>query len=84
MKQDDKKSFESSFNDWYKTFLEEEKKLTEEVGKAKKKKEEKLEEARKEAKQFLKVYEQEQRENLEVSKAKVSFSLISLSRLLLQ
>ena len=68
------KPFEQTFNEWYKTFLEEEKKLTEEVAKAKKLKEEKLESARKEAKQFIEVYEMEQRENLEVSKAKVSIN----------
>lgn len=71
------KPFEQTFNEWYKTFLEEEKKLTEEVAKAKKLKEEKLENARKEAKEFIHAYEQEQRENLEVSKAKVSkYSII--------
>ena len=67
-------SFESTFNNWYKMFLEEEKKLTEQVAIAKKQKDEKLEKARKEAKEFLKVYEKEQRENLEASKLKIQSS----------
>ena len=73
MTQKEEKSFENTFNSWYKMFLEEEKKLTDEISIAKKYKEEKLATARKEAMEFLKIYEQEQRENLEASKAKVNY-----------
>lgn len=65
------KSFESTFNEWYKMFLEEEQKLTLEVSTARKLKEEKLNNAMKEAKVYLESYDKEQRENLEVSKARV-------------
>lgn len=65
------KSFESSFNEWYKKFLEIEKELGEKVKEEKRRKEEKLQEARKEALQLIKNYEIEQRENLEATKAKI-------------
>ena len=72
----EEKSFENTFNSWYKLFLVEEKKLTDEISIAKKYKEEKLATARKEAMEFLKIYENEQRENLEASKAKVNYFMI--------
>lgn len=68
-------SFESSFNDWYKKFLELEKELSEKVKEAKKHKDEKIENARKEALELIKNYEQEQRDNLEAAKAKLQVSL---------
>lgn len=69
------KSFETTFNEWYKMFLEEEKKLTVEVTIAKKHKEEKISNARKEASDYLKKFEQEERETLAAEKAKVMLIL---------
>ena len=67
----DKKDFESSFNVWYKEFIDLERNLGEEVKKAKVIRDKKIDKAREEAKDLIKEYEKDQRENMEVTKSKI-------------
>lgn len=72
MAQPSTQTFEKDFNNWYKTFLEEEQKFNEQVKTARKEKEEKVKKAREEAISLIRNYEEEQRENLDSMKKKVS------------
>ena len=71
MAQPSNQTFEKDFNNWYKTFLEEEQKFNEQIKVARKEKEDKVRRAREEAIILLKNYEEEQRENLDSMKNKV-------------
>ena len=62
------KAFEEQFNTWYKTFLTEEAKMNDEIKKAKLDKQAKIEKAREEAKNTIKKYEAQKREELERKK----------------
>lgn len=66
------KSFEETFNDWYKKFLKEESEMNEEIKNAKIFRDEKIEKAREEADETIKTYEIEQREKLEADKEKLN------------
>lgn len=75
MAQPSSQTFEKDFNNWYKTFLEEEQKFNDQVKIARKEKEEKVKKAREEAISLIRNYEEEQRENLDAMKKKVSHLL---------
>ena len=62
------KPFEEQFNTWYKTFLTEEAKMNDEIKKAKLDKQAKIDRAREEAKNTIKNYEAQKREELERKK----------------
>lgn len=79
MAQPSTQTFEKDFNNWYKTFLEEEQKFNEQVKTARKEKEEKVKKAREEAISLIRNYEEEQRENLDSMKKKVSNLLFQIS-----
>lgn len=68
------KTFEDTFNEWYKKFLDEERKLNEELSAQKKARDDLLNQARKEALETIHEYEKEQKERLEAEKAKMNFS----------
>ena len=67
----DKSSFEHTFNEFYKQFLDKEKEFNDQIKTEKKLKDEKITNARKEGLELIKNYEQEQKENMEVIKGKV-------------
>lgn len=79
MAQPSSQTFEKDFNNWYKTFLEEEQKFNDQVKIARKEKEEKVKKAREEAISLIRNYEEEQRENLDAMKKKVSHLLFQIS-----
>lgn len=65
------KGFEETFNDWYKQFLAEERKMNEKIIIAKKNKQKEIEKAREDAKRTIREYELEQQNKLDANKAKL-------------
>jgi len=69
---DQPKAFEDTFNNWYKTFLVEEKEMNNKIKTAQNKRQEIIEKAKKEALEIIRNYEVEQKEKLEADKEKLN------------